>query len=372
MAWEILTKFVENSLAAGMSRERIAGALEDAGWKEAQVSSAMNAYADTALPVPVPRPAISATARELFFYLMLFSSLHVTIIGLGTILYQLVNLAFPDSADFYGSGYFAMIGGVESKLRSGLSSLAVFLPAYLYLDHKIEMLKRSDPGQGASGVRRKLTYLTLYVTIIVLMFDASSLISYWLNGELDRRVLSKCLVIAGLAAWILGRYLHEMSTDEHFGTDRAPRARQVSLGILVVVALGAATAAFFNIDSPGAERKRQADAARETALGHIDNSIMTYYRAYEKLPDSLDEVARFQHVKFPRDPETRRPYRYERVGEKDYRLCASFRVARTPAQIIAESGPYAMAYSSTPFAEHPAGEHCFNLEVQESGIVSER
>jgi hypothetical protein len=239
------------------------------------------------------------------------------------------------------------------------------------LDHKIEMLKRSDPGQGGSGVRRKLTYLTLYVTVIILMFDASSLVSFWLNGELDRRVLLKCLVIAGLAVWVLSRYLHEMSTDEHLRTDRAPRVRRVSLGILVMIALAAAVAAFLNIDSPGTERKRQADLARETALGQIDNSIMTYYRAYEKLPDSLDEVARFQHVKFPRDPETARSYRYERLGDKKYRLCASFRVVRTPEQIIAESGPYSMKYSSTPFAEHPAGEHCFDLEVKENAGIRE-
>lgn len=264
-----------------------------------------------------------------------------------------------------------MIGGFENKLRSGLSSLAIFLPAYLYLDHKIEMLKRSDPGQGGSGVRRKLTYLTLYVTIVILMFDASSLVSFWLNGELDQRVLLKCLIIAGLAAWILGRYLHEMTTDEHFGAHRASRVRKVSLGILAVVALAAAAASLLYIDSPGAERKRQADLARETALGQIDSSIMTYFRAYKKLPDSLDEVARFQHVRFPRDPETARPFRYERAGKKHYRLCASFRLARTAEEIIAESGPYATTYSSTPFAEHPAGEHCFDLEVKAGGGMAE-
>lgn len=369
MAWDILTKFVETSLARGNDRERTAGALRGAGWSEAQIASAMNAYADAELSVPVPRPAISATARELFLYLMLFSALHVTIIGLGTILYQLVNLAFPDAADVYGYGYWAMAGGVESKLRSGLASLVIFLPAYLFLDYRIEALKRSDPGQGGSRVRRKLTYLTLYLTLIILMFDASSLVSFWLNGELDQRVSLKCLIIAGLAAWILARYLYEMTTDEHFGSGDAPLLRKVSLGLLVAVALAAVVGAMQNIDSPGTERKRQADAARETALQQIDNSIMTYHRAYQKLPASLAEVARFQHVRFPRDPETRQSYRYERIGERNYRLCAVFRAARTPEQIIGETGPYEAAYAFTPFAEHPAGRHCFDLEVREEAGV---
>lgn len=370
MAWETLTKFVGRSITAGIPRERIAQALQQAGWRKEHVQSALNAYAESDLPVAVPRPAISATARELFLYLMLFSSLHVSIVGLGTILYQLINLAFPDPADFYGYGYAAMVGGVESKLRSGLASLAVFLPAYLLIDHKIEQLKRADPGQGGSSVRRKLTYLTLYLTIVILMFDASSLVSFWLSGELDKRVLFKCLAIAALGAWVLGRYLGEMTVDEHFDTGQAPRRRLIALALLVSAALAAMVGAAMNIESPGAERRRQADEAREAALGQIDSSIMTYYRAYRKLPASLEEVARFQHLKFPRDPETGKSYQYRRKDELAYELCATFREARTVEDLIAETNPYNVSYSSPAFAEHPSGEHCFALEVKESPPLS--
>lgn len=370
MAWEILTKFVDRSISAGIPRDRIADALEKAGWQKAHVQSALGAYAESDLPVAVPRPAISATARELFLYLMLFSSLHVSIVALGTILYQLINLAFPDPADFYGYGYSAMLGGVESKLRSGLASLVIFLPAYLLIDHKIEQLKRSDPGQGGSGVRRKLTYLTLYLTILILMFDASSLVSFWLSGELDKRVMFKCLVIAVLGAWVLGRYLGEMSADEHFGTGQSPRRRLIALAVLVIGSLAAMTGAILNIDSPGEERRRQADEAREMALGQIDASIMTYYRAYQKLPESLEEVSRFQHLKFPRDPETGKPYQYRRKDELSYELCASFREARTTRDLIAETNPYNVSYASPAFLEHPKGEHCFALEVREGPPIS--
>ena len=366
MAWEILTKFIERASEAGVSRERIGQALEDAGWRPAQVRSAMQAYADAGLPVAVPRPAISATARELFLYLMLFSSLHVTVLSLGTILYQLINIALPDTADFYGGGYFAMVGNVESKLRSGLSGLAIFLPAYLWLDRKIEGLKKSDPGQGGSGVRRKLTFLTLYLTLLVLMFDATSFVSYWLNGELDLRVLLKCLVVAGLAALVLGRYLYEMSADEHPDTANSRKVRLIALALLLLVSLAAIIGAVRNIESPGAERKRKADLTRETALSQIDNAIVTYYRAYQKLPESLDEVSRFQHHRFPRDPESGKPYGYKRVDEKNYELCTTFRRARTMENLIAEGGAYAFDYGSSPFAEHPAGEHCFALEVKET------
>lgn len=365
MAWEILTGFVKNATAAGVSRQEIRKELESAGWEGKQVDSALNAYSDSSLPIAVPRPAISPTARELFLYLMLFSSLHVAIFGLGTILYQLINLAFPDPADFYSYAYFSMISDVEAKLRSGLASLVVFLPAYLFIDHKIEVLKRSDPGQGGSRVRRKLTYLMLYLTVTILMFDASTLVSFWLSGELDQRVLLKCLVVAGLGAWVLARYLHEMAADTHFGAEPTPSWRLVSLGVFVLVSLAAMIGAARNIEPPGVERKRQADEARVTGLSQIDRSIMTYYRAYGSLPESLEEVATAEHVRFPRDPETRDHYRYERKSETDYVLCANFRLEQTAEDLLMTTSPYNISYAGPTFSVHAAGEHCFDLVVRE-------
>ncbi|RVQ67120.1 hypothetical protein EKN06_09385 [Croceicoccus ponticola] len=365
MAWSILTDFVQKSLASGIGRDRIRSALESAGWRPAEVKSAIDAFAVSDLRIAVPRPSISPTARELFYYLSVFSCLYVTIMGLGTILFQLVNLALPDPADYYGDIYYALAGGVEAKLRSGVASVVVFLPAYLLLDHRIEVLKRSDPGQGGSSVRRKVTYLTLYFTAFVLLSDASFLVSYWLNGELDARVLLKCGVVAGLGMLVLGRYLHEMTSDEHFVARHASRVRIATLAILTIVSAAAVLTAFGNFASPGTERKRQADRARETALAQIDNAIVTYFRAYESLPESLAIVARFQHVRFPRDPETGVPYRYEVVGDRRYRLCTTFRRARTAEELMAETGPYTTYYATSAFSEHPAGPHCFDMEVKE-------
>lgn len=366
MPWKTLTTFVERAIAAGTDRERIAQALDQAGWDPAQVRLALDAYAEADLPVAVPRPAIAATARELFLYLMVFSCLYMAVFGLGTILYQLINLALPDPADRF---YYALLSDTEGRLRSGIATLAVFLPAYLLLDRKIAALGRVDPGQRGSGVRRKLTYLTLYLTAIVLLSDASYLVSSWLGGELGRRVLLKCLVVAGLGVLVLGRYLEEMSADEHLRAGLAPRVRQITLAIFVVASLTAMVAAYRNVDSPGSERRQQADRTREAALEQIDGSIVRYFRAYRKLPDSLDQLGRIQHVRFPRDPETGRPYPYRKRGANSYELCTRFNVARTAEDLMNES-PYVIAETSSTFAEHPAGNHCFVKEVMEPSSLS--
>lgn len=204
-----LTRFVAKALTAGKSKDQIAKVLAEVGWRPAQVQSALDSYADVSFPVPVPRPEVSPSAREAFLYLLLFTSAYMGVTGLGTILYQLINLMFPDLTD---QGYW--IAGARETLRWGIAVLIVSLPTYLLLDQYIERLKRTDPSHGRSSVRRLLTYLTLYVAATVLLIDGGYLVYKFLNGELVTRILLKCLVVGSLAGLFLWRYLAEMRADE--------------------------------------------------------------------------------------------------------------------------------------------------------------
>jgi uncharacterized membrane-anchored protein len=102
--------------------------------------------------------------------------------------------------------------------------LIVFLPVYLLIDRKIEVLKRMDPAHGRSGVRRWLTSLTLYLAAIILLSDMGYLLYALLNGELILRIFLKGLVIGGIAAFALMRYLGEMRADE--AAKSAPESAQ--------------------------------------------------------------------------------------------------------------------------------------------------
>lgn len=204
-----LARFVEAALAAGQSKEEIANVLGQAGWKPAQVHSALEAYADIDFPIPVPRPSVEGSPREAFLYLLLFTSAYISVTGLGTILYQLINLQYPDL-----ESYADWASEAQRSMRWGIAMLIVFLPVYLYFDRLIERLKHSDPDHGRSGVRRGLTYITLYIAATVLLCDAGYLLYKFLNGELVTRILLKGLVLAFLAGLFLWRYLIEMRTDE--------------------------------------------------------------------------------------------------------------------------------------------------------------
>ena len=74
-----LIEFAGRALEKGLERDEIAQALQAAGWPKDKVAAALDAYADVdfALPVPKPRPHVSA--RATFTHLLLFSSLYICI-----------------------------------------------------------------------------------------------------------------------------------------------------------------------------------------------------------------------------------------------------------------------------------------------------
>src|SRR5262245_23459187 len=101
-----LVVFVRDALARGQTRGQIAEVLQKAGWTNEQTRAALAAYADLEFPVPVPRARPYLSAREAFMYLVLFGTLYVVAYSLGSLLFDLINVAFPDPADstnFLGS-----------------------------------------------------------------------------------------------------------------------------------------------------------------------------------------------------------------------------------------------------------------------------
>ena len=93
---EDLTGFIREALNRGVSRDDIRGALHQADWPEDEIEAALRGFAVVDLPLAVPRPRPSLSAREAFLYLVLFGTLYVSAYSLGALLFQLTNLALPD------------------------------------------------------------------------------------------------------------------------------------------------------------------------------------------------------------------------------------------------------------------------------------
>ncbi|MCF7221434.1 DUF5671 domain-containing protein [Marilutibacter chinensis] len=204
-----LELFVRDSLAAGASRDGIQAALATAGWAPEQVRSALDAYADVAFPVPVPRPRPYLSAREAFLYLVLFSTLYVAAYHLGSLLFDLITRALPDPAD---SEF--MLDRVGHSMRWSVASVIIAFPVFLFVARHLGRELARNPVKRLSAVRRWLTYLTLFVAAAVLIGDMITLVSNLLGGELTLRFVLKVLVVAAIAGTIFGYYLGDLHKEE--------------------------------------------------------------------------------------------------------------------------------------------------------------
>lgn len=201
-----LDQFVYKALEKGEGRDSIHTALKSAGWNIEQIRSALAAYADVAYAVPVPRPRPYLSAREAFLYLVMFTTLYLSVYHLGSLLFDLINRAFPDTAVFTW-------GGADS-MRWSVASIIIAFPVFLAVSLKVGRELKQNPEKRLSGVRRWLTYLTLFVAAVALICDLITLVDHALGGELSVRFVLKVLVAAVIATAVFGYYLWDLRRDE--------------------------------------------------------------------------------------------------------------------------------------------------------------
>lgn len=343
-----LELFVREALARGASKEEVASALEAAGWDSAQVQGALEAWADVPFVVPVPRPRSYLSAREAFLYLLMFATLYLSAWHVGSLLFGLINLAFPDPAD----GEFAR-STISGAMRWSIAGVVIAFPVFVIVARGLGRELAASPVRRLSAVRRWLTYLTLFLAASVLIGDMIVLVYNLLGGGLSARFLLKVLVVAVIAGTGFGWYLQELRREER-QAPVAGVAGRVVLGVVAVVVVATLIAAAAVIRSPAAQREARLDVRREQDLARIARLVEAHYHRSGGLPSSLDELVAPGN-ELPRDPVRGIPYAYEVTGEQHYRVCARFGTDTARDQRQPHGGD---AW------RHGAGLHCFDRRVE--------
>jgi hypothetical protein len=198
--------FVKECLQGGNTREEIAKVLADAGWPEAQIGSALNAFSTASFAVPVPKPRPSLSARDAFLYLLMFFALYFGAWNLGNLLFIFIDRAFPNSSD---RNY-----GVEDGQRWSTAAVIIAFPVFLGMAHYIGRQIRQNPSLRLSPVRRWLTYLTLLVSASLLLGDMTTLVYNLLGGDLTIRFILKVSVVALIAGSTFSYYILDLRREE--------------------------------------------------------------------------------------------------------------------------------------------------------------
>lgn len=344
-----LSAFITHARSKGMDHQTIRMLLLSAGWKEKDIAEAL---ASESLDVPVPLPPDRGGARDAFFHLLTFAGLYTVLVSLVILFFTFIERLFPDPA----------LGRIPvsydaSGIRWSMAAVIVAFPFFILLSRFLTGEMQRHPEKAASGVRRWLTYLTLFLAASVLIGDFITLVFSLLQGELSVRFILKVLVVLAVAGCTFTYY---------FVTVRSLKVEMSFHRLFAGIASAAVAVALFwgfvLAGSPPSERARQFDERRLEDLRTIQNEITNIVfagkpiepgtRTLQKaLPKNLDEVAAQavnQRIQ-AEDPETGAPYEYRVLSETRYELCATFSFERT--------SDYDVSW------DHPAGRHCYQIDA---------
>ena len=203
-----LDAFVKRGLEQGLERARMQQALLEAGWPPDQVRKALAAYVDVDFPIPVPRPLPSATTRDAFMYIVVLGTMVLCAYQFGALLFAIIDRLVPDPMDQRVYAYW------QNTMRWSISTLIVAFPVFVATSRLVERTVKLDPTKRASRIRRRLTYIVLFVASCVLIGDLTTLVYYFLGGEVTLRFFLKVLTVASIAGAVFLHYLWDLRAAE--------------------------------------------------------------------------------------------------------------------------------------------------------------
>ena len=215
-----------------------------------------------------------------------------------------------------------------------------------------------------SGVRRWLTYLTLFVTACTITGDLITLLFYFLDGELSVRFLLKVVAILVLCGVPFAYYFAALRMDH--ATYVKSGLHRIFGWIAIVIAVAAVVYGIVLAGTPATGRLQRLDEQRVSDLRLIQEEILNNIYGTERynpqplgertlpkpLPVDLQQVAvgaSYSKIEM-NDPETGIPYVYRPdMAGTTFQLCATFSLVRDQDYDI--------------FWNHPAGEKCFGFDA---------
>lgn len=269
------------------------------------------------------------------------------------LLFTVINKAYPKITAYYG--YY----NSSTSISFPVATLIIVFPLYILFMWLIERDLAGSLEARASGIRKWLIYITLFISGALVVGDLVAVVYYFIDGqELTAGFLFKVLSIFVVAGAVFGYYITDIRNK------LSPSLRKmwaISAAVFVIVAI---VVGFMVIGSPRTQRLAKYDEQRVMDLQNINQSIVYYFELKGSLPATLSEVASSgNYMIVPTDPETHTSYEYIMIGQsaKAYELCAVFNTDTT-AYVNA-------AASSRPLNEypaawnHPAGRYCFSQNI---------
>ncbi len=297
------------------------------------------------------------TPKDVFLHVLSMVTLYISVISAIVLLFQYVNTAFPDALDYYRQS------NTFSAIRSSIASMIVTWPLYIFVNNLIQKDYKKDPAKKDLGIRKWITYFTLFIAAIVIIINLITLIFNFLGGELTVAFILKAISILSITGSVFTYYLWDLKHTDIKGTENRKLLGWVS-SIAVIIAI---VSGFFIMGSPATQRAQRLDEKRVGDLQRIQNEVINYWQTKGVLPESMNDLENFlSGFTTPTDPNNSNTYTYEASGELRFRLCATFETKSDYTQ----SNYRGPIYFKEPnnYWQHDAGKVCFERTIDPERI----
>ena len=348
-----IAEFIDKGSVAGVPHDSLVGILTAQGWPEKEVYEALADHYRRVTGIEIPRRTGGGTsAKDAFFYLLIFGTLAVWTCAVGNLAFALIEqwLADPLFTTYQRNIDIQMV-------TLCLAAIIVAFPLFLLLSRIVLREAAAHPEKLDSSIRKWLTYMALVIAAATFIGDLIGVITYLLQGELTSRFAAKAFVVLVLSGGVFFYYFGGLRKADS-ATGRLSRDRFMAALSSVVVAV-MLVFGFLALGSPRVQRDLRADAQRVRNLSQISADIKNYWNTHNsQLPVGLDQLSQlFQDYsgnssRF--DPISHASYEYHSKQGSQYELCATF--ARKSERPKTEVGPDGWA--------HPSGHYCYELDAK--------
>ncbi len=318
---DLLAAFIEKARASGISDATMVEVLKQRGWSERRVYRALSAAVEKAVGLEIPaRGSAQEYARDAYLYLVSFITLALWSYSLGNIFYTMIHYWIPDPT----ATWTISTRMLPEFLAWPNAMLIVAFPIFMFVNATLQRDLAQRPEGFSTGVRKWLTYIALVGAMGTLVFDAVSFLESFLLGTLTTRFILDALVLLFIAGGVFSYYLVAVRS-----TAVAPRRERLYALISTVAVIATLAVGSIAMGSPNNQRELSADGRRITDLREIAHAIHAKAKSDKALkrgfvlPSRLNEVEGLAPGQIV-DPISRAPYEYQRVGDSQYRLCATF------------------------------------------------
>lgn len=297
--------------------------------------------------------------REVFLQLLSMAALYFSAISLGTLLFQFINIYFPDvlRSDYYQrEAYF-------NSIRWAVAVLVIVFPVYVWSLWYLDKEAKTEPEQKEMRTRKWLLYFTVFASSGVIIGDLITLIFSYLQGELTSRFILKIVSVLFIAIAVLGYYLWDLRREKD---PKIAKIIGIAKWIIMVLVAGLIIFGFYSAGSPQAARERNLDLQRVNDLQGMQSQIIYFWQQKNRLPVNAAELTdTVSGYAAPADPETGQVYEYKVLGALQFELCANFKTQGQSGNVqvapdIPKSASLAL-YSDN--WQHDIGRVCFQRTI---------